>query len=404
MLQLQDALSHHAFFEQIDLAINRVKDALIKNDQEKALAARYERFVLADKMLMLEAIPLDIKKAAAEIKTIRSEMEAAGLLEAFNKCVRFYVFAKKRDTVFFKNIATQPLLSGNVALVAGGFHTEGVTARLENEGISYMIITPSLGEKPEPPDQKTYIERMSEDYFTAAPQTLAQFAVFLRGVFDKKAFAEGVKTVEQTRDTREGVRTVLKWLQTSSPRETGKTASKAMSADAFIQLSAEEQKGQVEKWLEDIRQSKIPVRLGIRTSTLKKMLEDPAAWTYWKNYIVPDKFLSVGEFQDVEDYLVEPFIGMRRHPFKIKMPENGELDVKQLRKGEKKVPAALIDAEYRAQGKELLVLPVYPASFMAARLLLENKITGNVSEEFLKKTGDLLNEIFTAQGILEQAA
>lgn len=410
-LQLMDALSHHAFFDQIEKSIGRVKEKLIKTDAEKQLDARAERFALAKKILNLEAIPSDIKKAAKEITALRKELGAAGLRKDFNKSARFYRFAKQRDAVFFKNITTQPLLAGNIAMVAGGFHTEGVTARLEKEGISYMIITPNLGENAEPADHDLYVQRMSENLFETRPskETLAQYAVFLRGIFDKKAFADGIRVLEETRNLSQARMAVLKALETDG----GKTAARSgdpgvqITVEKFMALDEAGQRKKVEGWLDEIKLSKMPVALGIRTSTLKKILEESAGWTYWKNYIIPDRLMTLGEFQDTEDVLVEPFIGMRRQPFRIKMEiagAPGAAEIAQLKKSGKNAAVAIIDADYAAGEESLLVLPARAASFMAARLLLENRISGKVSVDFLQKIEDILTDIFTAQGILETSA
>ncbi len=410
MLTLQDAISHHAFFNQIETTLQRFKDKEFQDPEEKKLNARSERFLLAKKMMLLHAAPADIKNASEQIDLLRADVKTAGLEEFFNQSSLFYKFARNRDAVFFKNIVSQPLLAGNIAVVAGGFHTEGITTRLEKEGISYLIITPSLGEDAAPPDEKLYSQRMSETLFPVNPQTqtLAPFAFFLRGIFDKKAFEEGVKTVEQTRNVKEGEKTILEWMTGKKQNEkAGAVTAEALSIKDFMALPEEEQKAQVEKWLDETKQTKIPVTVGIRTSTLRKLLQSEAGWTYWKNYIIPDRLLTLGEFQDSENFLVEPFIGIRKQPLRIKMPESNVLgpeEIARLRRNGKETSAALIDGSYADGDKTLLVLPPLPASLMTARLLLENKISGTITPEFLEKIEGFLTEIFTAQGILEKAA
>lgn len=396
ILKLEDAISHHAFFNQIETAIGRIKEKMFQTETEKNLDARSERLLLAEKIIRLEAVPADLKRAAVQQKQMKEEMAQAGLRDALQKGIRFYNLAKKRDASFFQNIVSQPLLSGNIAVVAGGFHTEGLTARFEKMGISYMIITPSLGEGNPPPNQALYYKRMAEN------QTLAHLQNrFFTAAFDE-GFTAGVKQLAETNNIPQAIETVFSFRKKAESAPAAGNGSG--SIEAFMALGPEEQKSEVEKWLEETKAAKIPIVLAARNSVFQELFKDPAGLAYWKHYVAPDRNVTVGELRDNEDYLTE-LLGMKAAVIRLNAPAGadiGALLIKKFLAGESKRPLALIDAGY--QTKDFLVLPVSPASFLAARLLLESKLKGTVTEDFLRRTGSLLNEIFTEKNLLEQAA
>jgi hypothetical protein len=167
LLSLQKNLSHRKFFAELEEAIRRIKAALYASDTEKNADALYDRFQTAKQIIALKATPSDLKNYASFAAEIAAEIDSAGLKEALDLALDFYRTVGERDEAFFKKITEDPRFTGNLALVTGGFHTEGLAERFEKAGISYMVITPEIGKGL--PKEDLYAKRMSEN--RAAPAT-----------------------------------------------------------------------------------------------------------------------------------------------------------------------------------------------------------------------------------------
>lgn len=404
LLKLQDTISHHVFFAQIETTISRVKEKLFQNTAETELDARSERFGLIKKLILLQAVPEDFRKASLEKDLLLKEAAAAGLSEFLQKGAEFYKLAQKRDSVFFQQIAHNPLLTGNIAVVAGGFHTEGLTARFEKENISYMIITPSLGKEPEAPNEQLYYQRMRESVQTAPAQTLSHLANKPFTKFFDLGFVAGVKKMRETNDQRQAVQTALNFQGLPSPQAEGQEVS-AISTESFMSMTGEEQKSVVEDWLKNFEKSGTQkIVLGYRTPVLGKILKSAEGFTFFKKYIAPDKKTTLGELRGEEDEYLNELLGLKQ-PIRIPISPEADLGnalIEKFQRGTEKPLAALIDPEYKSSS--LLVLPQHPASLMLARLFLENKLSGNVTDEFLKRVSEILREVFEARGVLETSA
>lgn len=405
ILALQDALSHHAFFEQIETLISRLKEKRIQNDNERSLDQEAERFSLIKKIVLLKAIPEDIKKASSQKEALRQNAGSAKLLNEFERGISFYQFALKRDAIFFNQITQNPLLSGNIAVVAGGFHTEGLTARLEKKGIPYMIITPSLGENTPEPNEELYIKRMRET-LSASEQTLSHLANF---PFTKRfdlGFIAGVNELGKTNNRLTAVQTTLTFQELDSGTP-GTEKSSALSVSDFMARTDEEQRSVVKEWLKIFEQpSSHRVIIGYKTPVLAKILKTAEGFSFFKNYIAPDRKTVLGELRQEEDEYLSELLGLKQ-PIRIAWnpeedPDAAQVLFEKFRRGAEKPLIAFIDST--STSRDLLVLPEHPASLMMARLLLENRIAGEITEVFLNRISKLITEIFEARGILEKSA
>lgn len=407
LLKLQDTLSHHAFFAQIETVITRVKEKLFQNEEERALDARAERFSLMKKLILLRAVPEDFRKASLEKDLLLEEAAAADLSEALKNGAEFYKLAQKRDGVFFNQIVRQPLLSGNIAVVAGGFHTEGLTARFEKENISYMIITPSLGKEPEAPNEELYYKRMRENAEaaeTVPAQTLSHLANKPFTKFFDLGFVAGVKKMRDTNDQRQAIQTALNFKGLTSSAEGGSGTS-SISIEHFMSLTGEEQKSVVEDWFKTFETPGTQrIVLGYRTPVLGEIFKTSEGYTFFKKYIAPDKKITLGELRSEEDEYLNELLGLKQ-PIRIPLAAGDDLAdilIKKFQRGTEKPLMALIDPAYKSS--VLPVLPQHPASLMLARLFLENRLSGNVTEEFLDRLIEIMREVFNARGVLESAA
>jgi len=160
LYKMRDELSLLDLTDQIETLTGRTLEKLVRTSEESALWEKTERFYLARRILLLQASPADIKTYKRENLVLRSELSGAGLSEALSLSLGFYEVVQKRDEIFFEKIVSDPSLTGNIALVTGGFHTEGLSQRLRDAGISYITITPELGGVAM--NEKLYNERMTE--------------------------------------------------------------------------------------------------------------------------------------------------------------------------------------------------------------------------------------------------
>lgn len=172
ILKLQDQISHRRFFQQVDEAVERIKEKMMTSENERELDLRFERFLVARKIILFQATPEDLNKYEKfTAGRLPPELIAAGLEDALKPGLDFYEIAERRDQIFFDKITSDPdLLKGNIVFVTGGFHTEGMSEKFEKAGISYMVITPDLAS--EAPNEELYFKRLSENLRSA--QTLSE--------------------------------------------------------------------------------------------------------------------------------------------------------------------------------------------------------------------------------------
>lgn len=205
ILKLQDQLSYKSFFTELRQVIASTKELLFESDAERAFDREWNAFIVLKDMLNYKATP-EVFRQFRQEQTFLSELAGTmNLAEALSYSVKFYELAVKRDEVFFSKVKATPPGTGNIALVAGGFHTEGISELLKEAGISYIVISPQLNG--ESPDDNLYVKRLQES--PAQSETLAhiQNRFFTRS-FDE-GFAEGVVFLRTERNVTKAVDIVL---------------------------------------------------------------------------------------------------------------------------------------------------------------------------------------------------
>ncbi len=117
------------------------------------IAPRLSQFAgLTERLLKMEKVP---------------SVDAAQLEETLKGGVDFYAVALMRDNPLAQN--TLHLLGSNstVALIAGGFHTAGITRELKKAGVGYLVITPAIDDVNDQ-YQPLYERRMAGEHVTLA--------------------------------------------------------------------------------------------------------------------------------------------------------------------------------------------------------------------------------------------
>lgn len=158
LLKLQDKLSHKQFFLEIETAIIRLKEKLTLSEDEKNLDGKAARFATAKKIITFQATPDDLTKYDLEKDKIHDDMLASELEDALRLALDFYTVAKQRDEIFYNKITNDARLGENIAVVTGGFHTEGLSQQLQAAGVSYFVISPDLNQ--ELPNEELYFKRL----------------------------------------------------------------------------------------------------------------------------------------------------------------------------------------------------------------------------------------------------
>ncbi len=208
LYQMRDEVSLRDLMDKIGALTGRILEKLVRTPAESALWKKTERFYLSKKILLLQATPEDIKAYDLEKPLLEAELAAAGLSEPLALSVAFYEVVKKRDEIFFDRIVKDPSLAGNVAIVTGGFHTDGLSQKFRDAGISYITITPELGNTAM--DEKLYNARMAENQSppsilhppsSANSATLSELRNAIEWIDDR--FQQSYTVLLQTRDVRE---------------------------------------------------------------------------------------------------------------------------------------------------------------------------------------------------------
>lgn len=132
---------------------------------------------------------LKLLKAFSKLEISRAEwneIKAMSLNSSWKTHLRFYKNTESRDRALFTNwmkfMNQEPTI-----LVSGGFHTEGMSQRLKEAGISYAVIQAKIDELPE---KTHYREHMQgnvswKDYFEVKNGRVNLYEAFVRATRDR---------------------------------------------------------------------------------------------------------------------------------------------------------------------------------------------------------------------------
>ncbi len=111
-----------------------------------------------------------VKNASAALLHLQQALpkdEANTLLMPVSAAIDYYVVALMRDKELFKNSLKLRALDHQTTtvMVVGGFHTDGITQLLKQQGLSYAVISPNV-RKHSKIDEMLYINRMLGKHLT----------------------------------------------------------------------------------------------------------------------------------------------------------------------------------------------------------------------------------------------
>jgi hypothetical protein len=138
-----------------------IEDRLATNSDEKELIHLTRNIQLLKDIVELTVVPEDIdyysankeKFAAAVFKAFlekngHADANVAALDQILPSVDVFYSLAEERSILMAEEAVNrmQERNESVVSLVAGGFHTGGITKEFKNKGISYIVVTPQINE------------------------------------------------------------------------------------------------------------------------------------------------------------------------------------------------------------------------------------------------------------------
>lgn len=171
-------LTSDRFYSDLRAYGQAVGQSLSRSEDEKRLVqARFATDLLNRlfrQQLTMDEIRLIASRqdeiAAAADSLLRGSGSASwfnktSLLEMVRLSTDFYASALVRDNALAANtialLNAQPSADKSVILVAGGFHTAGITQELKKQGISYEVISPNLVADYTDADEARYGARLS---------------------------------------------------------------------------------------------------------------------------------------------------------------------------------------------------------------------------------------------------
>jgi len=217
-----EAIEGTRFFKDFLTYAKDVKASLAVNEEQRALDRESEQWALFNRFAELKLDQEDWQEVSQGPGMLKGTSPGAGgssLWPLFKDHVAFYENAKERDAVMFGKLIEmfkrqaqraerkRPVSGlerernqntksssvrgsgahGAVLLIAGGFHTHGITQLLKEKGVSYAVIMPEIETIPE---QTNYEEQMLgrvswRRYLKVEKGTLDLNAAFIRGTRDR---------------------------------------------------------------------------------------------------------------------------------------------------------------------------------------------------------------------------
>ncbi|MDD5672082.1 MAG: hypothetical protein PHN49_10615 [Candidatus Omnitrophica bacterium] len=147
---LESEINAVAFFDEIQTLEGRILSKLAVAPEEKEILKHFRRWLLLGKLFRLQMTRTDFKHLRRIEKQFSRPSKSQELQKPFDALFRdaiaYYRTALERDKVIVDQLVRQAASprKGSAVLVAGGFHTEGVTALLRDKQIAYAVVTPQI--------------------------------------------------------------------------------------------------------------------------------------------------------------------------------------------------------------------------------------------------------------------
>jgi|GEM_PF-6877710 len=178
-------LEGSALLHSFERYARSVKEVLFRNETERDLDRKSRTQSLLERMIRLEIS----REEWQEWKAAGGEPAAEFTKEELSAHWLFYENADARDQVFFDQLtrAMKKMKTSSALMIAGGFHSEGLTRKLRASGISYLKITPAISEVPSETRYRDHLrgELSWKDYFTVEKGQIDLHGAFIRAFRDR---------------------------------------------------------------------------------------------------------------------------------------------------------------------------------------------------------------------------
>ncbi len=162
-VSLSDSIQSEKFLAELDDLEKVYRNKLTQTEEERQLLMESDQLLLQSKLTSFSLSPEEWE-IYQKINTIRHSRESGNLVnntsyldsrfrgndDLFNSFEKFNQAAIARNTILVENLlrkisetkSTPPKIA---VLIAGGFHTPGITALLKEKKMGYVVLTPRLG-------------------------------------------------------------------------------------------------------------------------------------------------------------------------------------------------------------------------------------------------------------------
>jgi len=186
--RIYSRIDHEELFDEIDLLLYAIKDKMFKNDDQRILDGLWKNVNIILGFIKIELSNKEYDYYLANkdnfapdkfLDFIRQQSSRYGLAYevaelpseisyVFPKLIDFYEIALKRDRILVKNMfkGMRGQKTDAAVLITGGFHTKGISKVLEEEDVSYVVVSPVITKEAESPyisvltGQKTPFEEL----------------------------------------------------------------------------------------------------------------------------------------------------------------------------------------------------------------------------------------------------
>lgn len=170
---LHEKLDNKSLFEELDEIKNAIKERLFVNEDERLLSLLWDNINILLSLVNLKLLNKEFHYYKAHKDEFTLEVFADfiapkiidyalawnidaptdAVKDTLPKLEEFYVLGRKRDEALVGNTikAMDTMKADAAVLITGGFHTEGMMHILEDKGISYTVVCPSITKDVESP-------------------------------------------------------------------------------------------------------------------------------------------------------------------------------------------------------------------------------------------------------------
>lgn len=150
---LEEELDFKLLQSEMDTLRATIFTTLAKTPEEKKILGEYAQFLNLEKLLDLKWTREDFRNHGVGELSAKTKGKAQNGVDSLaHEALKFYQQAEGREAEFVKQLESclrelvqkESQRHGAVVLVAGGFHTEGITAHLREKKISYAVLTPHM--------------------------------------------------------------------------------------------------------------------------------------------------------------------------------------------------------------------------------------------------------------------